>query len=428
MIAYLCLFFGSAIMLFGFALWLMIKSFTVRKKLIWFISVPALILMFTGVILNVLGKSGNSMLFLSGSFVLTFVSIPLYFKARYDKWKYYARTTLDTFFLSFFDSLGTIVLLIGLLFRFMNWPLANKLVGLGVILILINSFIWNIKFKKEVIYRKSAEDKLKDTLKEIELQKRIVDERNREITESITYARSIQNAILPPQKLFNDHFSDFFILYRPKDIVAGDFYWFEKTDNRIYFTAADCTGHGVPGAMVSVMCSNALSKVVKEKIKKSPAEILDAVVLELEEQFSKSERVVQDGMDLAFCCFDTINGSLQYAGANNPLYLVSNATLTEIKGDAQPVGSFSERKQFTNHTINLQAGDCIYIFTDGFADQFGGPNGKKFKSRAFRELILENAGKSMDEQCRLLESAFIKWQGQHEQVDDVCMIGIRFQS
>ena len=255
-------------------------------------------------------------------------------------------------------------------------------------------------------------------------QKLIVDEKNKEIVDSIQYAKRLQNAILPPLHLFRKYLPDSFILYKPKDIVAGDFYWFEIND-LVFLAAADCTGHGVPGAMVSVVCSNALNRAVKEFGLKDPGKILDKVTILVEETFSKSEGEVKDGMDVSLCAIDLANKKLLWSGANNPLWIVNNDGLHEIKADKQPVGYFAGRKPFTTHVSELKAGDTVYLFTDGLPDQFGGENGKKFKYSKFKELLLSVHNNSMDEQMKIISTAFEDWKGNLEQVDDVCVVGVR---
>jgi len=256
-------------------------------------------------------------------------------------------------------------------------------------------------------------------------QKELVEEKNAEILDSIQYAKRIQSAILPPPKLVRQYLEDSFILYKPKDIVAGDFYWMETEEDKVFFTAADCTGHGVPGAMVSVMCSNALSKAVKELGIYEPAKILDKTVELLEERFAKSEEEVKDGMDLALCCLDLKTQKLEYAGANNSLYYIKNGELKEVKPDKQPVGKHDGRQPYTNHTLDIKKGDCFYIFSDGFADQFGGPKGKKFMYKPFKKLLSDIHDKPMDEQKDILDRSIIEWKGPLEQVDDICIIGLR---
>lgn len=262
-------------------------------------------------------------------------------------------------------------------------------------------------------------------------QANLLEEKNKEITDSITYAKRIQSAILPPQKLFKQNLNNSFILYKPKDIVAGDFYWMEQVEKTILFAAADCTGHGVPGAMVSVVCNNGLNRSVREYELTKPARILDKTREIVLKEFEKSEEDVKDGMDIAIVSIEenetTGNYSLQYAGAHNPLWIIRKRAeeVEEIKADKQPVGKYAEEKPFTNHEISLQSGDTIYVFSDGYADQFGGERGKKFKTANFKKLLLSIQEENMERQQILLDEAFEEWRGKIEQIDDVCVIGVR---
>lgn len=271
---------------------------------------------------------------------------------------------------------------------------------------------------------------------EVEQQKIIVDNKNKEITDSIIYARRIQQAILPPKEVLSKNLENAFILYKPKDVVSGDFYWMESSningalERAIFLAAADCTGHGVPGAMVSVVCNNALNRAVREFKLTNPSEILDKVRSLVIETFEKSEEEVNDGMDIALCSlqFSESSATLQYAGANNALYIVKandKEKLVEIKPNKQPIGKVDNPEPFTQHKIELQKGDTIYMFTDGFADQFGGKKGKKLMYKPFKNLLLSIQDKTMDEQKTTLEQYFEEWKGNLEQVDDVCVIGVR---
>tara|TARA_B100000508_G_scaffold132802_1_gene122086 strand:+ start:43130 stop:45517 length:2388 start_codon:yes stop_codon:yes gene_type:complete len=271
----------------------------------------------------------------------------------------------------------------------------------------------------------------------IEKQKQQVDsaysqleEKNSEILDSINYAKRIQSAILPPPKLVKTYLTDSFVLYKPKDIVAGDFYWMEPREDGVMFAAADCTGHGVPGAMVSVVCNNGLNRSVREHGIKEPAKILDKTREIVIQEFEKSEEEVKDGMDIALCSLKEVDegkSTLEFAGAHNPLWIIRKgaSTIEEIKGDKQPIGKFGLQKPFTNHRVELNAGDTIYLFSDGFADQFGGENGKKFKSRNFKNLLLSIVSSPMNEQKEMIDKAFEEWRGDNEQLDDVCVIGLR---
>lgn len=259
----------------------------------------------------------------------------------------------------------------------------------------------------------------------IEQQKHLVDVKNKEVTDSITYAKRIQEAILPTRDELNTHLKNGFVFYLPKDIVAGDFYWLEKVEDTVIFAAADCTGHGVPGAMVSVICHGALNRSVREYQLTNPGKILDKTRELVIETFEKSNTGVKDGMDIALCALNLRTKILQYAGASNPLYVFNSKGLIEIKADKQPIGKYEVDTPFTTHEIQLEKGDTIYVFTDGFTDQFGGQKGKKFMHKAFKELLTQIQHQSMDEQKLLLEASFVKWKGALEQVDDVCVIGVR---
>ncbi|MGZ4037151.1 MAG: SpoIIE family protein phosphatase, partial [Bacteroidia bacterium] len=262
----------------------------------------------------------------------------------------------------------------------------------------------------------------------IETQKVIVDEKNKEILDSITYAKHLQQAILPSLDQIRRNFSDSFVLYKPKDIVAGDFYWMESVKELTLLAVADCTGHGVPGAMVSVVCSNALNRAVKEFGITEPGPILDKVRQLVVETFEKSGNEVKDGMDISLCVFRPLTEGkrvVQWAGANNPLWYVQNAELKEIKPDKQPVGKYAEETPFTTHNLELGHGDILYLFTDGYADQFGGPNGKKLKFRQLKDLVITVSGSPLEQQGAELDTNFEKWRGRLEQVDDVCVIGIK---
>lgn len=270
------------------------------------------------------------------------------------------------------------------------------------------------------MYFKNDNEKYEQILQE---QNTRIEEKNREITSSISYAKRLQEAILPPIKHIQQVLPSSFILYRPKDIVAGDFYWLEEQDGKTLFAVADCTGHGVPGAMVSVVCSNAMHRAVKEAGLTDPGKILDKVTELVVRTFEKSESAVKDGMDISLCCLHKSTLVLEWAGANNPLWIVKkDGNMIELKPDKQPVGMFHLHRPFTTHTLQLEKGDRIYIFSDGFADQFGGPKGKKFKYGQLKETILAGRHLSPAEQEARLDKVFREWKGDLEQVDDVCIM------
>lgn len=285
------------------------------------------------------------------------------------------------------------------------------------------------KANKVIAAQKTEVEKQKviaEEQKEIaESQKHLIEEKQHEIIESITYAKRLQEAILPSQAFINSVTPNNFILYKSKDIVAGDFYWAEKINDLFFIAAADSTGHGVPGAMVSVVCSNALNRSVKEFNLTETGKILDKTRELVVETFTKSNAEVKDGMDISMLCIDKQSQKIYWSGANNPLWYVQQNELHEIKADKQPIGKTDNPTAFTTHQIEYQANTTFYLFTDGFADQFGGPKGKKFKYKQFEELLVSINHKTMQEQANILTEKFDNWKGSLEQVDDVCVIGVR---
>jgi serine phosphatase RsbU (regulator of sigma subunit) len=271
----------------------------------------------------------------------------------------------------------------------------------------------------------NAENKLLAEKVEIDKQKKIIEHAHNEIMDSINYAKRLQHAILPPIEFITNTFPDSFILYKPKDVVAGDFYWAEKMGDLFFIAVADCTGHGVPGALVSVVCSTALNRTVNEFNLTDTAKILDKTRELVIETFEKSNTEVKDGMDISLLCIDMQNQKISWCGANNPLWFIHNNELIEIKADKQPVGKSYEMNPFTSNKIEFKKNTTFYLFTDGLADQFGGPNGKKFKYKQFKELLLSVNYKSMHEQCKAINIKFEEWKGVLEQVDDVCVLGIK---
>ena len=319
------------------------------------------------------------------------------------------------------------------------------LIGLALVLI-----------KSNRIKQKSNE-LINSQKREVEFQKQIVDRKNQEITDSIQYAKRLQEALLPLESTINDYFDKSFVYFLPKDIVSGDFYWFEHVPNEkvrdeklIFFAAADCTGHGVPGAMVSVVCMNALNKAVHELHLTNPGEVLNTVRDLVIETFSKTGKGVSDGMDISLAVYDTHKKVVRWAGANNPLWIIrknsekseaysgeisaktkitkddnSESVLLDLKPDKQPIGVYDKKTPFSSHEIKIKKGDQIYLFSDGYIDQFGGEKGKKLKALPFKKLILKNSNKPMNEQKDELDKFFKKWKENEEQVDDVCVIGVR---
>ncbi|MBN4077651.1 SpoIIE family protein phosphatase [bacterium AH-315-C20] len=292
----------------------------------------------------------------------------------------------------------------------------------GILLIIIAIYF---RTRQLIQQKKKLEETINERTIEVVQQKEIVELKNKEITDSITYAKRIQEAILPSKSLIKQIFDEWFILYKPKDIVAGDFYWLEQKGNKLLIASADCTGHGVPGAMVSVVCNNALNRAVREFGLIEPGKVLNKVRDLVIDAFDSGGKDIKDGMDIALVSIDWSTNTLEYSGANNSLYLFSNGEMKEFRGDKQPIGKYSMNKDFANHKIDFKKGDCIYVSTDGYMDQFGGPKHKKFKYAPFIQLLAEMQSMTFPAQKEHMDTVFEEWKGDLDQIDDVCVIGIK---
>lgn len=306
-----------------------------------------------------------------------------------------------------------------------TYALYGGIVLLLIILVIaIRSFI-----RKKQDNKKINEQRIKVETQKLKIEKQHINltATHKEISDSITYAKRIQDAILPTKNALNNYLKNGFVFFQPKDVVSGDFYWIEKVGNKVIFAAADCTGHGVPGAMVSVVCHNALNRAVREFDLISPAKILDKTREIIIETFAHNNENVKDGMDISICCWHTETNQIEWAGANNPLYIIKNnsSEIEIIAGDKQPVGKFELATPFKNHKLQMHTGDSFYLFSDGYMDQFGGENGKKYKYSRFRKFLLSIQNSEMEEQGVLLEREFVDWKRNLEQLDDVCVIGVK---
>ncbi len=262
--------------------------------------------------------------------------------------------------------------------------------------------------------------------RKLEKQKNIIQQANKQITSSILYAKNIQQAILPDLNIIRNELKNSFIFYRPKDIVSGDFYWFTKLHHQTIIAAVDCTGHGVPGALMSMIGSSMLDKIVIENHITEPGAILASLNTNIIKSLKQNEQSNKDGMDIAICSIDRENSNITFAGAHNPLYLIRNGALTELKGEKAPIGfSYKDNVTFNNQNLPIKAGDIIYMFTDGFPDQFGGPKNKKFSYKRFKELLISISHLPIEKQEKALHDTFQEWKSQYEQTDDVCVIGFR---
>ncbi len=264
---------------------------------------------------------------------------------------------------------------------------------------------------------------------EIQRQSFKIEQSNSQIVSSIRYAKRIQTALMPHSTVIGRTFSESFIFFKPRDIVSGDFYWFRRVGDEAVFAVADCTGHGVPGAMMSMLGIGFLNQIVAEDAALSASVILDRLRDVLRDSLATSESEtenVKDGMDLALVIINLKSNELQFAGAYNPLVLIRNGELSEIEPDKMPVGTHArEDSPFTNKKLQLQKGDMLYLFSDGFSDQFGGPKNRKFMKKQFHELLLRIHTEQPESQKAKLEQEYESWRGKTEQVDDVSVAGLR---
>ncbi len=270
------------------------------------------------------------------------------------------------------------------------------------------------------------EEKVRQRTQEVVEQKQKVEGLYKDLTDSIRYAKRLQSSILPSDEWIADKLPYSFVLFKPKDIVSGDFYWFEETTKgKQIFAAVDCTGHGVPGAFMSLVGHNGLHQAVNEHELEDAGKILDDLDRSATKSLTRTSEgeSVNDGMDMALCTLDKENRRVQFAGANNPLYIVRNEELLEYKADKNPIGG-QEDHNYSTIDIDVQKGDILYVFSDGFPDQFGGPKGKKFKYRPFKELLISISDKPMSEQKEVLDRTIEEWKGDLEQIDDILVIGV----
>ncbi len=304
-------------------------------------------------------------------------------------------------------------------------------------------FIGFVAFKT---HNKQLKEAKADLEKVVEQRTAALKHKEQEVMDSIRYALRIQLSIIPTPERVKSLLPKSMVFYKPKDIVSGDFYWVEEINDEVVFSAVDCTGHGVPGAMMSVIGLKSLTQAVQDKKLSQPADILQYLDIAVNDTLRQSSDInaVKDGMDLALCNINFKTLMLQYAGAFNSVCILRKnisgnyqpknekelfygTDLLEIKSDKFPIGSNTDgiADTFTNHTFQLQKNDCVYIYTDGYADQFGGPKGKKFKYNQLKDVLVASAGLPIEQHFDVLDKALKEWQGSQEQVDDVLVIGIK---
>jgi len=310
-----------------------------------------------------------------------------------------------------------------------NALIVGLLAVILIIFIVIYAYVQKRRDNRKI---KEQNEQILEANEELTVLNEAISRQNREIMDSISYAQRIQSAMMPPEGYFNEVLDEAFVFYKPRDIVSGDFFWIRQVNQYIVLAAADCTGHGVPGAFMSLLGISFLNEIVQRREITEASEVLN----ELRRQIKNSLRQhgqpdeTKDGIDMALCAIDQKNRTMQYAGAFNPLYLIreqnSKAELIEFKADRMPLGYYHGKdRAFTNHDIKLEIGDTFYIFSDGFIDQKGGPNEKKFMRKKFKNLLLEIHDEPMYEQKNKLEKELIQWMGEHSQIDDILVLGVR---
>ena len=310
------------------------------------------------------------------------------------------------------------------------WMLSSLIVVAGVLLFVRYRTYRLLRDKEaleQIVQERTVE--INEQKTEIEKSRDEIAKYAKDITDSIKYAKRIQNAIFPVQKEVQKVFPECMVFFKSKDLVSGDFYFADKLGSKRIFAAVDCTGHGVPGGFMSIVANNLLQQAIRQNGLTKPSEILNYASTGITNTLHQTydESTVKDGMDVALCTWNEETNLVEYAGAYNPLYLFRDGKLIEYKGDRFPAGTFigEQVNRFTNHEIEVKSGDMLYVFSDGFADQFGGPNGKKFMIRRFKKLLAEIHQKSLHEQHDQLTLAYKNWKGNLEQVDDIVIMGVK---
>jgi len=304
------------------------------------------------------------------------------------------------------------------------------LAGLVLLAFLIAFLFRILNTRRKINHLLNQKNETLNTQKvEIEQQRDQIATHRKALLDSISYARQIQKALLPLQDQFKKHFENYFVYYRPKEIISGDFYWIKANENSLYFAVVDCTGHGVPGALMSMLGISFLNEITGKKILLSPAEILEELRVHVKDTLKQSGSIgeARDGMDVALCMLDQKKNKLIYAGAHIPLWLIRENTIHEYEPTENPIGIYIREERFTNKTIDLQTDDKIYLFTDGFSDQVGGDKVNRYSSVKFKNLLLDLNNEPMQKQGVLLDLKFDEWRNGTTQVDDVTVLGIQFK-
>jgi serine phosphatase RsbU (regulator of sigma subunit) len=304
-------------------------------------------------------------------------------------------------------------------------PVINYAIAVFIVVALI--YLAILQFWVLLRTRKHLSE-MKSAYSEIEIQRSELQLRNKDLTDSLNYARRIQAALLPSEHHIRRIFPDYFIYYRPKHIVSGDFYWFSERDDKYFIAAADCTGHGVPGALMSMIGLELIHKIINEMKVDDSDQVLLTMNRELESAFFKEESgkpIIKDGIEMSICIIDKKTRVMEFSGAFLPVYIVRDDKLIEIKGDKKNVVQSFAMVSFNRSTFTLQEGDLLYLFSDGYADQFGGPENKKFMYRRLRHILLTISKYPLPDQQRILDETIDSWMEGHDQIDDMMILGVR---
>lgn len=399
---------------FGLSMLFISEEYPVRKKAANIFLATSILFTLTGIILQLFHFDGGSSGLIIGILIYCFSFAPIELKNKYQKWRPYSTNLYEIILLSSMNFVGLNMVLIGLMFKSQSWPFANSLLLSGTIVSVGGMLLWNQKFKTEIVKRKRAEEKITEQFQLIH--------------DSINYSKRIQDAKLPSKIEICEMLPDSFVLFKPKDVVSGDFYFFKSFESSIVFGAADCTGHGVPGALLTMIGAEILENQVTSNTNVS--QVLTGLNNRLRFSLKQSEDIdsTRDGMDIALCRVHLGSLLLEYAGANRPLWIIRKGlnSIEEIKATKKAIGGFTPDDQsFELHQVQLVKGDMIYLFSDGYADTFGGDSGKKLTTKRFREILLSVADQSMKKQGDHLENFINSWKSKTEQVDDILVIGIR---
>lgn len=368
-------------------------------------------------------------------FLLCFSYFPFVIKRRFERLIEILPSKSKAIYLSVLDLIGLLCFVMGAMFLLQKWPFALPLLGIGIVTFLIAMNGWNRNFRREVELRKSAETELKATLEELHRTHLEITEKHKEIKDSINYAERIQRSFLATEAVLSENLDEYFVIFQPRDVVSGDFYWANQLkDGRFLLLTGDSTGHGVPGAIMSLLNITSLEKAIEHE--SEPAQIFNEARMTIIERLKKDGSVEggKDGMDGSLISFNKDKSALTYTSANNSVWIaryseeLSAYELLEFLGDKMPLGKhIHDTVSFTQTEVPLLKNDVVYCFTDGFADQFGGPKGKKFMKKQMKELILQMATLPLEEQQKTILQTFNDWKGSHEQIDDVTMIAVRIQ-